>query len=71
MLKKFFEEWNAALKNETIKKTQYDDNNNILWQTGEVAFRDTVIQIHRKSNGDGKERKGFSKTRIKKSLCRC
>ena len=53
MLKKFFEEWNAALKNETIKKTQYDDNNNILWQTGEVAFRDTVIQIHRKSNGDG------------------
>ena len=53
MLKKFFEEWNAALKNETIKKTQYDDNNNILWQTGEVTFRDTVIQIHRKSNGDG------------------
>ena len=53
MLIKFFEEWNNALKNESIKKTQCDENNNILWQTGEIVFRDTVIQIHRKSNGDG------------------
>ena len=53
MLTQFFTEWNNALKNETIKKTQYDDNNNILWQTGEITFRDTVIQVHRKSNGDG------------------
>lgn len=53
MLTKFFEEWNNALKSETIKKTQSDEKGNIIRQTSVIGFRGTLIQIHRKAVGDG------------------
>ena len=53
MLTQFFEEWNNALKNESVAKTQTNDQGVVVWQNGTFTFRDTQIQIHRKQNGQG------------------
>lgn len=53
MFTQFFNDWNEAVKNENIIKTQYNDKGEVLWQRGTVTFRGTEIQTHRKSDGRG------------------
>ena len=53
MFTQFFNDWNEAVKNENIIKTQYNDKGEVLWQRGTVTFRGTEIQTHRKSDGHG------------------
>lgn len=53
MFTQFFNDWNEAVKNEKIIKTQYTDKGEVIWQRGIVMFRGVEIQTHRKSDGRG------------------
>lgn len=53
MFTQFFNDWNDAVKNEKILKTQYNEKGEVTWQRGIVMFRGTEIQTHRVYNGRG------------------
>lgn len=53
MFTQFFEEWNHSIKCEHINTTKYNEQGTIVWQSGEIFFRDTKIQTHRKYDGQG------------------
>ena len=53
MFTQFFNDWNTAVQNEKILKTQYTEKGDISWQRGIVIFRGIEIQTHRKSDGHG------------------
>nr|DAG42785.1 MAG TPA: hypothetical protein [Bacteriophage sp.] len=53
MFTQFFNDWNEAVKNEKIIKTQYTDKGEVNWQRGIITFRGVEIQTHRKADGRG------------------
>lgn len=50
MINEFFAEWNNALKNQTVVKTQTDAQGNVIWENSTFEFRGVTIENHKKPN---------------------